>query len=405
MINNILVPPPGIQECYISITRIGDIKKLYNIGQEKSLKELYGAGTGTTKDEAIRFANYEATERIANSINCQNTIIENYNNLTQKAVDMNKFPENDILEHSFNPSFDRNQVTTWVETVDLINKKIKLIPENYIYLFNNGNYYGDRVTNPISTGAAIHKNFVKALINGIYEVIERDGIAISWLLRRINGNITHLFSEQDDKVFNSSFLGNVEFYDVSTVKNVITVCAHAKSNHSKKAKNVLMFATDINFENIKYKLKKELISVMFSFTQEEMMPENSNITFFTNVDQGGRFMAHYFNDDAFEFFNTINKTEKLNYEKQNFLTDEDELKYLLKILKENKFTVLASDISCREVEEENFKAVKVVIPEMQPISFVYKSRFLATKRLKEFAIPIYGENYISKINHFPLAFS
>ncbi|NAM30955.1 YcaO-like family protein [Staphylococcus epidermidis] len=403
MNNIILIPPNGIQECYISVTKVGNMEKIYN--KKASINELYGAGTGKTKEEASKFANFEALERIANSINCQKKIIDTYQSLKSQTADMTKFPKNAFFEQSLNPNFDEEQVTTWIETVDLLNKEIKLIPENYIYLFNDGNYYGDRVTNPISTGAALHENYNKALINGIYEVIERDSIALTWLLRNVNGNITHLFDDFDSKVFCSSFLGKVEFYDVSTVKNIITVCAHAKAHHSKKVKNVLMFACDTNFENIKRKLKKELISVMFSFSNEPLIDEEKDFKTFTDVDQGGRFMAHYFNDEIFDFFNKAPVLKNINYNNTTFDSDQKELSYLLETLKKQNFSVFATDITCREVIAKDLKAVKVVIPELQPISFVYNSRYLASNRLKEFGEYIYGKNYLNKLNPYPLAFS
>ncbi|ELH8580021.1 YcaO-like family protein, partial [Staphylococcus pseudintermedius] len=158
---------------------------------------MYGAGTGKNCEEAEKYANFEALERIANSINCRNEIVETYNNLKRNKVDLDKFPMISKKEYSMNTKLDKNQLIDWVECVDIINKELKMIPSSYVYLYNSELFQGDKITNPISTGAALHENYNKAIINGIYEVIERDGIALTWLIKKTNGNVNHLFTEDE----------------------------------------------------------------------------------------------------------------------------------------------------------------------------------------------------------------
>lgn len=405
MNNWIVAPDFGIQETYISISKVGKVDYLFDKKITNASKELYGAGTGPTKEDAKKYAEFEAIERIANAVNVREVIVDTYSNLKHQAVDMTEFPSNNKYENSPNIVFDENELYSWIECVDLHTQQIRLIPQNYVYLYNDKSFHGDKITNPISTGAALHEDYIQATINGIYEVIERDGIALTWLLKRVNGRINHLFNEEEQKVFSSPFLGEVNFYDVSTVPGIITVCAHAKSNFSNKVKNVLMFAADTDFTNIKRKLKKELISVMFSFSQETKFNENVDYRNFVHVDEGGRYMAHDFNDHVFDFFKQAHRLEKLQYSEQDFKCKNDELKFLVNTLKSLEMSVYVTDMSCREVLEKDFKSVKVIIPQLQPISFVYRSRFLDTKRIKQFAKPLYGEEYLTKLNHYPLAFS
>lgn len=406
MNTTILVPPIGIQETFISVTKIGDVNFLYDLKQNvNSAHLLSGAGTGSDKETSIKFSQYEALERIANSINCRKVIIDSGKNLQDRVVDMSKFPKLSDSEKSFNINYSEDEASCWVECIDMMTKKRKLVPASYVYLFNDEQFYGDRITSPISTGAALHDNYISAITNGIYEVIERDGIALTWLLKNIKGDISHLFTAEEKKVFSSDFLGEVKFYDVSTVDGIITVCAHAKSNYSKRCKNVLMFCSSINFEEIKRKLKKELISVMFSFYMNETPYDSkTDFTKFVSVDQSGAFMARDFNDAYFDFFTDapiINPT----YPEMKQTSNEIELKYLLDILREAGLSVYITDISCREVLQRDYCAVKVIIPEAQPISFVYGSRYLASERFIKKATEKYGNGYENRINRMPLAFS
>lgn len=405
MKNIIITPPIGIQQTYIGLTQVGNVHLLYDIEANEKMKNLSGAGTNTKKEHALELSEYEALERIANSINCRSKVIDTYKNMNNQAVNLEKFPKLSTWEEGININSDANQSYTWVECIDLMSGQKKFIPQNFVYLYGGKQCYGDRITNPISTGAALHEDYISATINGIYEVLERDAIALTWLLKRVKGEVTHLFNEEEKKVFHSSFLGEVKFYDVSTMDGVITVCAHAKSQHSKRCKNVLMFCSSTSFSDIKKKLKKELISVMFSFyTNTFKYSKDTNVDLFNSVEQGGSFMARDFNDKSFDFFKNVPLSE-IHYEKKKFISKKEELKYLINILKESKMSLYVVDISCREVTEKGYRAVKVIIPEAQPISFVHRSRYLASERFINIAKQLYGENYIENINHMPLAFS
>lgn len=64
-----------------------------------------------------------------------------------------------------------------------------------------------------------------------------------------------------------------------------------------------------------------------------------------------------------------------------------------------------TNLSNRECEENQLKAVKVTIPSLQPISFVHSARFHDSKRVKTFAKEIYGYFSEDLINPLPLPFS
>lgn len=401
-----LVPPVGIQETFISVTKIGNLNLLYDLNKSNDYSLfLSGAGTGSNKKKSTRLSEYEALERVANSINCRKVVIESGKNQESLIADMDHFPKLSNSEKSPNINYSKDETSCWVECIELPSKKTKLIPAGFIYLFNDDQFYGDMMVTPISTGASLHDNYIDAIINGIYEVIERDGIALTWLLNNVNGDVSHLFSEDEKRVFSNKFLGEVKFYDVSTVEGVITICAHARANYSKNCKNVLMFCSSINFEDIKQKLKKELISVMFSFyTNETSYDSKTDFTQFVSVNQSGTFMARDFNDQYFDFFKDVPKIDP-EYHSYNRSSSKNELNHLLALLDDENFTIYATDISCREVLDKKCCAVKVVIPEAQPISFVYNSRYLSSNRLVKKAKEKYGNNYEEKINRMPLAFS
>ena len=399
MSTRLFVPPFGIQKTYIATTNVGSLNKLYDI-DKPSFSNLCGAGTGLDKQKAIDLSVFEAIERLSNTICSVNVIIDTYNNLKNKCYNMEKFPQVADYENSFNLPFVPDNVTGWVETLNLCDAKNYLIPQSYVFLNNEPSFLGDRITNPISTGVALHDSYIEAVISGIYEVVERDGIALTWLLGNVNYCVNHIFTDFEN-IFSTDFLGEVNYYDVSTVEGIITICVHAKSYHSNKVKNVLMFVSDVDIQNIKKKLFKELISVMSSFANGKEFNDDTDFTHFTSVEQSGAFMALSKNDSNFDFLKDIPNALNKEYPIFKFSTKKDELAYLKKIISNLGYDILVTDITSREAKSKNYKVVKVIIPQLQPISFVYSSRYLSSKRLSDYMKKL----GIKEINNMPLAFS
>ncbi|MFO6598665.1 YcaO-like family protein [Bacillus cereus] len=55
----------------------------------------------------------------------------------------------------------------------------------------------------------MHQDYTRAVINGIYEVIERDGIALFWLLKRPLKKLDKQEFIDDLEIFSSPFLGKL----------------------------------------------------------------------------------------------------------------------------------------------------------------------------------------------------
>lgn len=199
MENISVIPPIGIQHTHIALTRVGNAKFLYNLNAQNKVSQLLGAGTSSVREMAVRLSEYEALERVANAINCRKTVIDTAKNIGNRIADMNRFPKVSPDEGSMHINFSPTQTYSWLECIDLFSLETKMIPANFVYLFNDKNFYGDKMTSPISTGAALHEDYISAIINGIYEVVERDSIALTWLLKDVNGEVTHLFSEEEKK--------------------------------------------------------------------------------------------------------------------------------------------------------------------------------------------------------------
>ncbi|MGE7917634.1 YcaO-like family protein [Viridibacillus sp. NPDC093762] len=407
-----LVPPRGIQKTDIGVVHIADINhyRTVNEGVQQSSKvsKLSGAGTGDTPEQAMFLATMEAYERLANSIPTKRTKVATEEELENLAVPLAHFPQ--ISEHetkSYLKQADRNQKLRWCESLNVTEDKVCYIPQIYINLFTHFEHEGENISHPISTGCAIHQNYIDAVINGIYEVIERDGIALTWLLKRPLKEVKEESYTEDLDLFAHPFLGKTTLYEASTVDGVYTYCLRAETKHSQEIKNVLMFSTNACPKKAILKIKKELISVMYSLVnaipkQKELLSRPYDL--FYHVDEGALFMAHETMANKFAFLEG-NGDVPFPTEGPIFNSNVEELQYLIDCLREQGHTVYVTDLTTRECREQGLRAVKVTIPSLQPISFIHSARYLKSSRLESVATRMFGYYNEELINEEPLPFS
>ncbi|MFL0584949.1 YcaO-like family protein [Solibacillus silvestris] len=407
-----LSPPRGIQKTEIAIAHVTDINHYRFLNNDVThpnfISNISGAGTGDIKENAMFLATMEAYERLANSVPNKRTIVTTAEKLGDLAIDLSSFPQvGDSEKNHYLKRPRKDEELRWSESYNLSDKKLCYIPQVYINLFSRFKYQGENITHPISTGCAIHQNFVDAIINGIYEVIERDAISLSWLLNLPLKKVSPKSIEENIEVFAHPFLGESTLYEASTVDGVYTFCLRARANYSEHIKNVLMYSTNTCPKKAIKKIKKELVSVMYSLVnaipkQEKLL--NQSYDLFYHVDEGALFMAHEKMDEKFSF---LDKNGEIEFPEstRTFESNVEELDYLITTLKNQGHTIYVTDLTNVECEENGLRAVKVTIPSLQPISFVHGARYLKSDRLETVAQKLYGYYDEKLINPEPLPFS
>lgn len=400
-----LISPRGIK---------GDVRLFLSRMSTKGYRNLpssmSGAGTSlfNDKERGLFLSEMEAIERIANSMSISRCLVSDAESLGDLAANIDEFPTISKISEptSINNEYSSKRLLRWIQSIELQSKSQKYIPLEFVSLYTNRLFNGEGITNPISTGMSVHDNYTHAILNGIYEVIERDAIALTWLLKYPGKRITNNPYELDFNVFDNEFLGNTELYDVSTIEGIYTFCLKAKSYHNKNISTVLMFATHINPMEALKKLKKELTSVIYSMVESsKFLPDiiNQDYNDFVSVEQSGLYMAHQKNQKFFNFFDEAQEIIFDEKFKNTFENANEELKYIKSLLKNR--SIYVTDLTNRECRERGIKAVKVNIPSLQPISFVHRSRFLCHKRIKEYSIEKLGYYDFEKLNSMPLPFS
>lgn len=209
----------GIINTLFRLPRINNDPKIINYGVRHCNTEwLNGepyagesAGCNFSWDASILGAIGETLERYAPCFMPKSNFIEGrFSDISQFAINPKEFAlfhDEQFKDLNFSQMvkpFNSETYTKWTDSYDLSNGKIHLLPTQFIYR----PLKDEELINPTSTtGLAAHTNFYKAILNGLYESIERDSFAITWLQKIVPPKIyiTDEIKSFLDERFNHSY--------------------------------------------------------------------------------------------------------------------------------------------------------------------------------------------------------
>jgi ribosomal protein S12 methylthiotransferase accessory factor len=149
-------------------------------------EERVAAGKGLTDDDAMRAAFGEAIEHYcAAQVNEQNTRLARWTELEGQSISPAEFvlysetqyARNDFRHHRWKPDDE----VTWTPVRELPDEHEILAPTSLVYLTSTMSRAEDRLTFSTSNGLAAGPNLKFAILNGLYELVERDGFLITWM--------------------------------------------------------------------------------------------------------------------------------------------------------------------------------------------------------------------------------
>jgi ribosomal protein S12 methylthiotransferase accessory factor len=126
---------------------------------------------------------------------------------------------------------------------------------------------------------------------------------------------------------------------------------------------------------------------------------------FTDLLHGATFMAKAQSASAFEFLTQTKAIIRLS-EIQNAQPMDTALQPTLNKLKQKSLDAYAVDLSTDEAIRSGMRVVRVIIPELMPLSFRYRARFLGTPRLYAAALAMGYSSYSEdELNSWPQPFA
>ena len=274
----------------------------------------------------------------------------------------------------------------WTKGYDLINNSEIYVPASQIYMPFDLDL--QPICTQISTGLASHTSLYKSILNGLYEVIERDAFAINW---------THMIESpkiivsDEIKKFISNYFNNYyefHFFDITTNIGIPTVLGIMKSKAEFGEFICVGAATRFTFSEA---LKKTILelgqSVGYNRYLLDMYKDWEPKSYYDVND----FMLHtiFYQKEknmqwVFDRYFKTPETKKIDFdEKTNLHEDTFKIKSILKKIKELKYDVILKDLTTIDVKKLGCHVIKVIIPQLVPLSGTYGYYHWGGNRLYE----------------------
>lgn len=278
-----------------------------------------------------------------------------------------------------------NAPMRWVRGISLKDGRPVWIPAVMVYLHLEPRSPAERFWLPISTGCAAHVTIEQALLGAICEVVERDAISMVWYqqlpLPRLELDIVPPDLEK--------FLQRVQrsdvqqfFFDATTDMGVPTIYSVQLSPQNPKLAAMVMCATDLDPVRCVAKVMRESASSRLAMQSGRNHAEH--LDDFIHLVDGALYMGQPERLHAYDFLLQNPAVRPLsaipNLETGDHTRD---LTALVNRLHANGLDIYAVDLTTDEAIQAGLRIVRVVIPQLMPLSFAYRARYLAHPRLYE----------------------
>jgi ribosomal protein S12 methylthiotransferase accessory factor len=378
-------------EFAVYIATMGELEALHPNIRRTSKKptgvEMAGGGGSPEPELAKAIATIEAVERYSSSVPNPNIVWASQDDLGIGALDVESMPQCSAEELAHPKclarKYDSSERIRWIDAWSFSDERPIAVPAVAVWLHLPAMTSSELFALPISTGCAAHTNLSKAVVNGICEVVERDSISLTWLQMLSLPPIE--FDEGPPELFDALESAKLSgrahfFFDATTDVGVPTIYCVDEDLSSATMRHVVMCATDLDPARAVIKIVREIASSRIGLEQGQEVPTDVND--FHGVFHGAQYMGRPEMAGAFDFLLASSTPRRQFSSISSFIgTPEDELSLLLDVLTATNCTVLAVDISTRESMAVGIKAVRVLIPELMPLSFAYRTRFLGHPRL------------------------
>jgi ribosomal protein S12 methylthiotransferase accessory factor len=352
-----------------------------------------GAGSDPDREVAWIKAVAEAAERYATlAFDVDNFIEASGNELGAAALDLRSIPQCSPHELA-NPHCplrapDPSARIRWVAGISLIDGRKRYVPAVMTHLYIRARQ-AEMFWAPISTGVATHTDPAVAIESAICEVIERDAIATTWLTRRPLRRV-------EPPTGASGALGEIvrrvaasrvkyHLFDATTDLGIPTVFAIQLAPGHPTCKLSVSCASAIDPEVAYLGAIREAAPTRAALSASTVIPDDPMD--FHDLLHGAAYHARRADHAAFGFLLEGTATTTLGEMAERAAirgaTARDRVCSLIAQLRARGMQVIALDLTTDELRAVGLWVIRVVIPELVPISFVHSARYLATPRLYE----------------------
>jgi ribosomal protein S12 methylthiotransferase accessory factor len=287
----------------------------------------------------------------------------------------------------------------WVRGWSLTAHRPVHVPAAAVYLRFPPESPSERFLHPVSTGCAVHTDAVAAVENGILEVVERDAIALTWLQRL---RLPELVVDPDDlapehRAFwerGQTAHVRTRLFDATTDLGIPVVYGVQLSDHDPVLAQVVAATCDPDPGRAVAKLAREAASLRIalrSLSEPGRRPEPATPEDTLSV-VGGALLAG--TPDRRALFDFLLEGDRPRHRladlpsppgaaRSSVGATASALPWLLERLSARGCDVVVVDLTTDEAREVGATVVRVLVPQLMPLSFAHRARYLAHPRLYE----------------------
>jgi len=301
----------------------------------------------------------------------------------------------------------------WAKGWSLTRNRPVYVPAIQVYLRFPPESPSERYTNPVSTGCAAHGDALAAVTNGILEVVERDAISLTWLQRLRLPRLTYrpedLTSEQ--RAFcerGESENVRTLLFDATTDLGIPVVYGLQLADDDPVLAQMVAATCGTDSGQAIAKLFREAASLRIALralSQRDQStsdaPEDT-----LSVMGGALLTGAREHRDRFDFLLDGDRPVHDLSELARPPDSKQALPWLLERLAAAGCEVVVVDITTDEARQVGATVVRVLIPQLMPLSFAHRARYLAHPRL--YAAPAAMGHRVrreSELNRHPQPFA
>jgi ribosomal protein S12 methylthiotransferase accessory factor len=341
---------------------------------------LYGA------DHARLVAVAEAAERYAGrELSSGESILASASELAGATIDASRIPRCSAHERSRGcplRHFDPESRIRWVRGVDWMTGEDVWVPAIMACYAIKKLRDAERFWNRLSTGYAVHSDPAEALLRSLWEVIERDAIAVvwqqmlslPWVPPQYFPDSVRYLCESSRRQFIDTFI-----FDATTDIGVPTAYCVQVARHDERARQVLGCATRRNFADAAEHAVLETLQVRDTVFSD--CPES--VREFGSIGDGARYMARPERTAAFDFL--LKGAEDRAARPSDGIPQStgEALDWIKSRLGSMQAQVIIVDRTPDELADLGLTALCAIIPSLQPMSLVPQAQYRAHPRLYE----------------------
>ena len=267
--------------------------------------------------------------------------------------------------------FDRDVEIDWLWGVRLTDQRPVLVPADLV---------GRRASQPIvqatSNGAACHGSLHHAVLNGLYEVIERDALMIAWLNRWSSPRLTFTDADLDPCGVRAAFARlsfRLTHVDLTTEVGVPVVLAVLEDQHDSHFFMATMVA-GLSPSKVLEKLYRELTQFTYPHlvdpaTYRTSVSRSPDPTLVRSLPDHLAFYQHDTKRALTAFLTASDEMHPFAARGEHAdWSVAEEIQEAVRRLGAAGYSPVVVDCTAPALEELGLWAVKVVIPGLQPLS-------------------------------------